>query len=273
MKELTVKSLSSLLDQVLDIKKQVGKERFLWFRGHSCNEYKLVSKLMRGAPSTEAVFERERRLVTRFRQRSLPFWPAGYPQTDWEHMFAMQHHGVPTRLLDWSENLFVAAYFAFQKTERHGASDDKQHEANCRSVVYCLDPVGWNRNIRQFSDMGDAIAVLTTTDDELKQYEPETSLDRLRKRPKSPVAIYGTHNSPRIVAQRGTFTVAGTDLAPMESYAGGENDATRLWRVVLDGDRETFMSDLSALGFTESMVFPDLTGLSRELDISEGWRK
>ena len=33
-------------------------------------------------------------------ERSLPFWAAGYPQGKWEHLFSMQHHGIPTRLLD-----------------------------------------------------------------------------------------------------------------------------------------------------------------------------
>ena len=35
------------------------------------------------------------------------YWPAGYPQNDWEHFFAMQHFGMPPRLLDWTENLLI----------------------------------------------------------------------------------------------------------------------------------------------------------------------
>ena len=78
--------------------------RQYWFRGQGCDSYKLSPSLWRhlrpkpGATEVEPgqVLEMERRLLTRFRQRSLPYWPAGYPQTDWEHLFAMQHYGVPT---------------------------------------------------------------------------------------------------------------------------------------------------------------------------------
>ena len=84
---------------------------------------------MREGKAINQIFERERRLLTRFRQRSLAYWPAGYPQTDWEQLFAMQHYGMPTRLLDWSENLFVAAYFAM------GAPIDN---AASNPVVWCI---------------------------------------------------------------------------------------------------------------------------------------
>lgn len=83
----------------------------------------------------ELTLNREERLLTRFRQRILPFWPAGYPQDDREHLFVMQHNGVPTRLLDWSENFFVGLFFAIGNADPHAGTAPADH--TCRPTPWC----------------------------------------------------------------------------------------------------------------------------------------
>jgi FRG domain len=259
-----VESLSSLVDAVLELYKESAALAFLWFRGLSCASYELLPKLMRDTKPVDDVFERELRLLTRFRQRSMAYWPAGYQQDDWEHLFAMQHNGLPTRLLDWSENLFVAAYFALAAH----AAETHNHEGNCIPVIWCINPVQWNRSMPGLSEYGDTIHVLTTADEELAAYGPRTN----RKRYRSPVAIYGTHNSERIVAQRGTFVVWGNEARPLEEVAA-EQHAVVLSCFELCGDPSVLFRDLQALGFTETMIFPEMSYLAEELGRAEGWRK
>lgn len=255
LEDLSVGNVSELVAAVVEIR-DVADGRRLWFRGMECEMYSLMPSLMRNRVSMPDVFEVEKRLLARYRQQSLPYWPAGYGQTDWEHLFSMQHHGVPTRLLDWSENLMVAAFFAVRGNCGHDPST---------SAVWCIDPVAWNGSVPHLADLN--LGVLTTVDEGLESYAPEKG--RLLQRHKMPVALYGTHNSARIVAQRGTFTIAGDELDPLENYAN-KSDAPILWKIRLDAGRESLLAELDAVGLTETMIYPDLLALGRELRASEG---
>lgn len=261
--EYNAEDIPQLISLVLQIQNQLPPEHKLWFRGIGNHNHKLLPKIMRNQRSSEDVFEREKRLVTRFRQRSMAYWPEGYSQNDWEHLFAMQHYGLSTRLLDWSENIFVAAFFAISNTPRPTLEGEE-----ITPILWCMDPVRWNRSMPGLSEFGDTVRVLTTVDDEIEGYRPETT----RRRSRSPVAMYGAHNSNRIVAQRGTFTVWGADTQDMESFADNSPNEL-LWKIKLVGDRGNLYRNIQSLGFTETMIFPDLSSLALELERVEGWRQ
>lgn len=254
----SVNGVRGLVDAVLEIASPLPGGHFLWFRGLNRSNLGLMPKLMRDGKAADEVLEREKRLLTRFRQRSLAYWPAGYPQNDWEHLFAMQHYGMPTRLLDWSENLFVAAHFAIANPIQDDGSTP---------VIWCVDPVAWNRATPVLSEYGELIHVLTTADEEAEAYRPET----MKRRGKSPVALFGTHNSQRIVAQRGTFMIWGNVPRSLEEFATDMN--VTLWKLEIQGARVVLANELTALGFGETMVFPEMSSLADELSRIESWRR
>ena len=86
----------------------------LIFRGVNDSRYKLIAKVGRIFSDMEKSdrFEWERRIFWSFRNRAVPHLGSWKPTNDWEWLALAQHHGLPTRLLDWTRNPVVALYFA-----------------------------------------------------------------------------------------------------------------------------------------------------------------
>ena len=58
------------------------------------------------------------------------------PRSEWEALAIAQHHGLPTRFMDWSENPLVALYFAVRETK----NDDEGDPADSAVYVLINDP-------------------------------------------------------------------------------------------------------------------------------------
>src|SRR5688500_6524171 len=82
-------------------------EQFLdgnWlFRGVTSVEHSLVPSVGRRRDGYSYSRKLENELFEQFKREALPFLPQR-PSSDWEWLALAQHHGVPTRLLDWSES-------------------------------------------------------------------------------------------------------------------------------------------------------------------------
>jgi hypothetical protein len=82
-----------------------------------------------------------------------------------------------------------------------------------------------------------------------------------------PVAIAGLHNSQRIVAQRGAFTIFGHNNLPMEKIYEAKNFPTdALIQIILSQcNLLTLRDSLFGIEYADSMIYPDLSGLAKEI--------
>jgi hypothetical protein len=234
----------------------------LWYRGCGFAGHTLLPSLYRHkkAKTPEALADLERQLMTRFRQRSIPYHNRSLAD-DWDALFFMQHYAVPTRLLDWTENPLIALHFALMGA-KYQLSAKGLPVFDSGAAVWMLDPVAWNRAaLKHQSYEG---GVLTPDDDALKGYRPVPKFSGMHNHP---VALYGAHNSARIVAQQGAFTIFGRNTTPMESVVTSTDfPEDCLVKVVLrKGAIAAMRRSLLNHGITESVVFPDLEGLAREI--------
>lgn len=218
LKKETITSLKDLTGVVEDLS---GEHEALWFRGCGKSSYPLQPSLYRH-PSVRQVRELlnlEKQITERFKQRCLPY--LNQPITIfgespyWEWLFRMRHAGVPTRLLDWTENPYVALYFAVSSAPYTISNGNVEYEENV--AVWLMDPCAWNEKVLE--SIGWKGGVLYRSDSGLNGYELQEDAEVMRE---GPVNMYGTQNSANMVVQFGVFTIFGKDLRPMEEmYISG----------------------------------------------------
>jgi hypothetical protein len=188
---------------------------------------------------------------------------------DWDAYFLMRHHSAPTRLLDWSDGALIALHFATQRRET-----DDQVDA----VVYVLEPDELKKQLHALPEAAaNRIACKTYAtnhkhydldpDDDAMSYLPaEAEDDRLElPLPIPPMVLDFPHITRRVAAQRSRFLVFGSDPEWLTDRSG-KSDSFPLKAITIDGNcKKKIRLQLRDCGLTESVIFPDLDGLGREM--------
>lgn len=232
-----------------------------WYRGcASCHDLKPSLYRHPVVKDLNPLLAIESDILRRFRQRCTPYLGANMSvDKDLNAMFIMQHFRVPTRLLDWTENPYIALYFALNDSKLKETSGDREYTTDV--CVWVLDPVAWNNKALDFSPPPGII--YSQNDEYLSGYLPTISS---ASRKPDPVALYGIFNNPRIVVQRGVFTLFGAKVEPMERIYRQHYPPDSLRRLIIKKQSVgAMLSSLTRIGVTDSTIFPDLEGLAREL--------
>lgn len=264
MPTLTTKEISSLRDYTEYIEQS---SRAQWYRGCGDDCFELKPSLYRHPEISDAahLFKSETDILNRFKQRSSLYLSTPINENDLSTLFIMQHFGVPTRLLDWTENPYIALFFALTDTKYDCSAGSLVYKSN--AVVWVLDPNAWNNKALDF-DPPPGIIYSLQSEEYLNGYMP----GKIQK--PDPIALFGVYNNARIAAQRGVFTLFGSNTKPMEHiYTEHSYPQDCLLKLVIK--KETIGSLLQSLlriGVTDSAVYPDLEGLAKELKRSFGYR-
>ncbi len=126
MRTKTIESVDDLLGIVRDYTTAT-----VIYRGVKSSSYQLIPKIGRrrkGRDNDSLEIKDERYILRLFKQRGIAHLNRT-PADDWEWLAIAQHHGLPTRLLDWSRNPLVAAYFAVAE-EHDGESAIYTYRSN-----------------------------------------------------------------------------------------------------------------------------------------------
>ena len=257
-------------DQLMDYYQTLRSEGKQWiFRGQTNSEWDLETTLERLSRRFSIDFSElsttECGLVRKF-QRIAPLYTSTPPEKEdkMQWLALMQHHGCPTRLLDWTYSFFIATYFALETAE-----------ADSHCAIWMIDHE-WLRE-RTKESVPDDIRSLIQNDEDLK--EPETVKGLLdNSPPNSTVCRMNPFRlNERLVLQQGVFLVPGDVTRsfmdnlyklcrPDDSQDHDSQD--HFVKVILRADlafTKEVLSELYRMNISRSTLFPGIDGFARSL--------
>lgn len=273
-----VMTLGSFVDCVSGMRNAWGlpKHKELWFRGESKDfgDTSLRPELYRPAIDNNGeplplkpiskLLAIENHLHDEFMRNAVEYEKNS--SDDWDSYFLMQHHEGPTRLLDWSDGALIALHFALR---------NKSHDNNA-ARVYVLEPYRLNEKLKTIPEIKlaeDAWKVYAEKHPN-GDYDPSAWEDSYLPVseedfseipvPRPPFVLEFPHITRRIAAQRSRFIILGTEPNWMQDEFKKTDSTVKLITIAAEA-RAQLRQDLRDCGITESVIFPDLDGLGREM--------
>jgi hypothetical protein len=227
----TVRSIAKLSTLVESRFKDDASTTVL-YRGHGAASFTLRPKVGRALPPENATSKtvNESLMLELFRRQSVDRVEVA-DIDDWELLAIAQHHGLPTRLLDWTRSPLVALYFAVCKEYE---SRDNDGRPRCEDA----EILAWRSYKKDLSKPLPKNGPLKI--EKAIRYIPRMVTSRLR-------------------AQSGAFTVHST---PAQNFVP-DGQLVRI-RIPYK-NRKDLKRSLFRHGVHEAVLFPDLDGLARHI--------
>jgi hypothetical protein len=253
MDEVRVSSWAELQDQLYADSWQPAIGRFrspCAFRGVARASYGLRTSLMRLGGAYD---RKEGHLLRNFRKYA--HRDAVREDSPWNWLALAQHHGLPTRLLDWTFSPFVALHIATEDMDHFG------HDG----VVWSVDYVRSNRHLpatlrNVLEAEGSDVFTVEMLDRVARNLQ---DLEALAPRP-FVVFLEPPSLDDRIVNQFALFSLMSRPTTRLDTWLQRHHGLCR--RVVIPASLKWEVRDkLDQANITERVLYPGLDGLSRWL--------
>jgi hypothetical protein len=224
------------------------------YRGASDADSPLLTSLDRlggsSPPHTKA--DLEEHILRNYIRYARAHVSAGSVSNDWEELIAAQHHGVPTRLLDWAYSPLVAAFFATRPLNGPERS----------RAVWRLD---WQKvhRVFQFPPLAMMIPELEGQLEGGGAASPWQLFSRGRDARPFACLVEPPSLDARIVAQGSVFTICSDKWHSFDEFLRTHDLADAVTKFIIPADRvSTIRDQLDLVGVDERRLFPDLDGVA-----------
>ena len=254
MEDILVTSWNELNERLYEEswKESLGRYRSNFaFRGHSDVAYTLKTSLLRLAGAAEKL---EGHLLRNFRKYARR--DAVPNDSIWNWLAVAQHHGLPTRLLDWTFSPLVALHFATALLENFDRD----------GVIWCVDFVKTNRLLpRRLREVLEGEGSNAFTVEMLSRVVGTLGeFNRLSDGEEFVLFIEPPSLDDRIVNQFALFSMMSSPTARLDLWLASHPELYH--RVIIPASLKWEVRDkLDQANITERVLFPGLDGLSNWL--------
>lgn len=239
------KAFNRLLEQVIRVREELKDER-LWWRGQSLVGLALKPKIFRNQDFSLAEYNH----IYRFNQQA-PIRYAAWPAERCHQLVLMQHYELATRLLDWSQGLMIACYFA--------VNEDAQDKP---ASLWALNPYKLNELNRPVNS-NPLIGIFPDTSKEVQGMVDLafTPFDERTYNGDRVLAMSAPELDLRMLVQWSVFTIHASEKA-MDELPGNEEYLKEI--IIPAEDRYPLRQAVKIIGYSRSRLFPDLQSLAKD---------
>ena len=234
-----INDVASLVKTVKEINSHLKGQ--IWWRGQSDFTWKLNPSVFRSELNGYDEKSGIRRFMQKAQSRHVSV-PSISNKQDW--LFLMQHYGLPTRLLDWTESPLIACFFAIG----HNYKDTD-------GALYALSPYKLNESQTEMSKLlmpydAPAVEIIDSIFNVGKE-----NVQRI-------IAIRPGEVDMRLLTQLSVFTLHGHSQL-LDEISNSQDFLIKI-KIPMN-TKKKLRKQLKQLGIRESNIFPDLDHLAKEI--------